>query len=318
MCEVERIHSALVGLSELLGRRVAGEPHFVGADIGIADATSKTPLHKWRGGADYRKPGWVAAANAIRTEYNLPPINSLKGALFKHFCATNHPGILEGFARLGARRRDPNSAIVATGHSDLVVLDLDVRATKDGNHSLHKLLSELDLELPATLTATTPSGGRHLYFRYPGLPSKIGLRPGLDIKASGGYVLAPLLGDDDRRWIDTAYPIADLPNKLAMRISKTSRGNRTSFIGTKKRATPRIPKDRFADVLQPYNPLDYRDQEKWFRFMCAFHRTTGGHGLQEFLDWSMSDPLYNTPENKRSVTSRWNSLKLGDDHDFED
>src|SRR5918994_256767 len=46
---------------------------------------------------------------------------------------------------------------------------------------------------PATPTARTARGGLHLYFRHPEQHVRTGIRvaPGLDVKASGGYVVAP-------------------------------------------------------------------------------------------------------------------------------
>ncbi len=46
---------------------------------------------------------------------------------------------------------------------------------------------------PITPMVRTASGGLHLYFRYPGRDVRTGIRvaPGLDVKASGGYVVAP-------------------------------------------------------------------------------------------------------------------------------
>src|SRR5215217_151446 len=46
---------------------------------------------------------------------------------------------------------------------------------------------------PATPTARTGGGGLHLYFRHPEANIRTGIRvaPGLDVKAEGGYVVAP-------------------------------------------------------------------------------------------------------------------------------
>src|ERR687897_1282182 len=46
---------------------------------------------------------------------------------------------------------------------------------------------------PATPMVRTTSGGLHLYFKHPEHPVRTGIRvaPGLDVKASGGYVVAP-------------------------------------------------------------------------------------------------------------------------------
>src|ERR687898_227618 len=56
---------------------------------------------------------------------------------------------------------------------------------------------------PATPTARTARGGLHLYFRHPEQHVRTGIRvaPGLDVKASGGYVVAPpSVGPNGRRY----------------------------------------------------------------------------------------------------------------------
>lgn len=70
-------------------------------------------------------------------------------------------------------------------------LVVDVDPKKGGYESLARL--ELELELPATYEVSTPSGGRHLYYR---LSDEHHCRngvdvlgPGLDVRTTGGYVL---------------------------------------------------------------------------------------------------------------------------------
>lgn len=74
----------------------------------------------------------------------------------------------------------------------LVVIDVDVK--KNGIESLEKL--EITDGLPPTLTTITPTGGRHLFYRLPeghaGVPNSVGvLGAGLDVRSTGGYVVAP-------------------------------------------------------------------------------------------------------------------------------
>jgi putative DNA primase/helicase len=84
-------------------------------------------------------------------------------------------------------KRWPHSNIgIATGHrSNLFVLDIDDPA------SVPILEERLSLALPQTLRANT-SRGMHLYFHYSAnLRNRAGLVPGIDIRAEGGYVVAP-------------------------------------------------------------------------------------------------------------------------------
>ena len=87
---------------------------------------------------------------------------------------------------------DANIGIVTGPESGLVVLDVDPR--HDGDKSLRDLESQ-HAPLAPTLEVQTGGGGRHLYFKYPegaNLGNSSGtLGPGLDVKGSKGYVVAP-------------------------------------------------------------------------------------------------------------------------------
>jgi hypothetical protein len=88
---------------------------------------------------------------------------------------------------------------IATGApSGVVVLDLDEKDGRSGMRDL-ALLATKGKKLPPSPIAVTPSGGRHLYFRaVPGLRNVAGvsaagrgLGPGIDVRADGGFVVAP-------------------------------------------------------------------------------------------------------------------------------
>jgi hypothetical protein len=80
---------------------------------------------------------------------------------------------------------------IATGDvSGLAVIDIDPR--HGGPASLVELEAELGA-LPPTVTVETGGGGLHFYFRHWGEPVKnrANLRPGIDLRGDGGYVVAP-------------------------------------------------------------------------------------------------------------------------------
>ena len=89
---------------------------------------------------------------------------------------------------------DANVGIRTGKGSGLVVLDIDPRHEGDDH------LSELEAQhgkLPDTVKVLTGGGGRHLYFQYPDQETHLknatkflGWR-GIDIRADGGYVVAP-------------------------------------------------------------------------------------------------------------------------------
>lgn len=91
---------------------------------------------------------------------------------------------------------DPPGICVVTGPgSGLLVIDID--PDHGGDDSLHDL-EQIHGPLPATYEVLTGGGGRHLYFTHPQLApgTTIGnsagrLGPGIDIRATGGQVVAP-------------------------------------------------------------------------------------------------------------------------------
>jgi len=79
---------------------------------------------------------------------------------------------------------------IATGReSGLVVIDIDPR--NGGQQSILDLQKRLG-SLPAGPKVKTGGGGWHLYFGHPGQPIR-SIKPalGIDIKADGGFVVAP-------------------------------------------------------------------------------------------------------------------------------
>ena len=83
---------------------------------------------------------------------------------------------------------------IATGRiSDVIVLDVDMSATKNGIQSLAALEGRFHT-FPKTYTVRTGSGGLHYYFSTHGdvFKNSAGrLGDGLDIRGDGGYVIAP-------------------------------------------------------------------------------------------------------------------------------
>lgn len=102
---------------------------------------------------------------------------------------------------------NPDSNIgISTGASKLVVIDTDEDKTK-GKHGTQTLESwELKHgKLPVTVCCETPRGGRHLYYRTTErVKCYTNLYPAIDIRSSGGYVLAPPSSVNGKpyRWIN--------------------------------------------------------------------------------------------------------------------
>ena len=87
-----------------------------------------------------------------------------------------------------------NVGIVTGTISGLFVLDIDTK--HDGDDTLKEFEKTHGLIAPEDYTGCvqTGSGGYHYYFVYPknhACKNKTGLLPGIDIRADGGYVVAP-------------------------------------------------------------------------------------------------------------------------------
>lgn len=112
-----------------------------------------------------------------------------------------------------------NIGIACGRRSGIVVLDVD--ADHDGFESLALLTIDYGA-LPDTPMSKTGSGGRHIFFRHPGVEIRNSagkLGRGLDIRGDGGYVVAPpsVHPNGNRyEWINkpSQYPLADMPDWL--------------------------------------------------------------------------------------------------------
>src|SRR6267142_5482964 len=103
---------------------------------------------------------------------------------------------------------DANIAIIVGKISGLVVIDIDDPI--EGEKSFRQYFGNV-----TTLTVKTPRG-IHYYFKHPGdkpINNSIRAAPGLDVKADGGYVLAPpsIISNIKYKWIKNN--IVDLPQQ---------------------------------------------------------------------------------------------------------
>lgn len=107
---------------------------------------------------------------------------------------------------------EANLGIVTGAVSGLVVLDVDA---KSGGEEALAGEAALAGPMPPGPEVLTGGGGRHLYLRHPGfeVPNRVGIRPGLDLRGDGGYVVAPPSihpSGQPYRWRDGHAP-DDLP-----------------------------------------------------------------------------------------------------------
>ncbi len=136
-----------------------------------------------------------------------------------------------------ARWPRANVGIMTGPESGLVVIDVDtlVGHANDGMAAMAALVMKHG-PLPVTVEAATPSGGRHLYYRFPEgetIQSLAGhIAPGIDQRGNGGIVIAPPSRKPDGRaytWTNPPwlFDVADCPEWLLERARKAGRPHNT-------------------------------------------------------------------------------------------
>lgn len=90
-----------------------------------------------------------------------------------------------------SRAPHANIGIACGAVNGFIVIDVDHHEDVDGAESLRELEAQMG-ELPDTVEALTPNGGRHLFYQYPtgyNIRNTTDIAPGIDIRANGGYVV---------------------------------------------------------------------------------------------------------------------------------
>lgn len=128
-----------------------------------------------------------------------------------------------------------NIGILTGSKSGLCILDVDPQS--GGNESLEALIKEFGPFPETPIAITGNAEGRHFYFKYPisQMKNKVGFRKGLDIRAEGGYIIAPPSlhkSGKNYRWADGKSPddieIAEMPEWLLKLLSEPRHKNSAS------------------------------------------------------------------------------------------
>ena len=128
---------------------------------------------------------------------------------------------------------DANIGLPTGKANNLVVVDVDVKNDADGMASLKQLQDECG-EFD-TRVVHTPSGGLHFYFKYPQdvhtIKNRTNMKPGIDIRADGGYVIAPgsSINGNYYEFNDADKEITELPKKLLELLTSRRVGANSNF-----------------------------------------------------------------------------------------
>lgn len=200
---------------------------------------------------------------------------------------------------------------VRLARSQLVV-DVDPRNFALGGDSLDLLQNRLGIDFDSFPVVETGGGGRHIYMLKPPETEVVGqLRefPGVEFKTEGRQVVAPgsVHPDTGRgyRWDALSVPLSEIgeaPGALLSAIAKQA------AIDIQAEAGARSP-EVLGQLLALLDAGEFGDHDDWLKIMMACHHATSGAGRQEFIEWSISDPVY--AHDADVIGRRWDGLKLG-------
>lgn len=198
---------------------------------------------------------------------------------------------------------DANIAIRTGSASNLVVIDLDDRPNdgREGMATWRRLVTAYNYgQSPETVEAITGGGGRHLYFIAPPgvliVSSKDHLGPGVEVKAEGGYVVAPPSTHISGRaytWEASSHPddieVAPLPDWL-LALLKTRQPRTDS---TAPRQTAEMHPLEIAELQSALLTFPSDDRDVWVQTGMALHATgDDANGFQLWHDWSSTSTKY--------------------------
>ncbi|MFM9846051.1 MAG: phage/plasmid primase, P4 family [Hyphomicrobiaceae bacterium] len=217
---------------------------------------------------------------------------------------------------------DPPAHLLKGCNVGIVLLDGDCVLDEDPRNfpagyapdysPARQLLAECGMDAKACPTVKTGGGGFHYYIRIPeGLAvvgSLRGLR-GLDVKGPGSQVVAagsrhPGTGLIYEWLTPTPSERPMSTDALVARLMRTTAQSSSSSTTTSS-STRHTPQE-LAAMLRGLDATSYRDQERWLRLMMACHAATGGEDVEEFIDFSTSDPMYRSHADR--IMARWRSL----------
>lgn len=190
-----------------------------------------------------------------------------------------------------------------TGNGVLVV-DIDNKIGKDGEASLREWEHKYGA-LPPTPTVYTGGGGTHYYLRYDpniNIPSGTNLLGvGVDIRANGGYVIAPPSTHKSGQpytWdldADLDTEIANAPANLIAQLCKDSKP-----VEFKTISTGSLSDDEVYDIRKALRFIPADDRDTWIKVGQALHATNAypaNFGLWE--EWSKNSDKYNAKDQHR-------------------
>lgn len=213
--------------------------------------------------------------------------------------------------------QNPSAAIgLDCGKSNIVVVDLDMHEESKNGVTAFQKLQEIHGKIDYCPRVTTPSGGRHLYFAQPvncdPLTNATGnLPPGIDVRGSGGYVIAcgSVMSSGLRYEHDEKSPrILDLltegslqpPPQWLLETIRPSRVELSSLPPKIVYEPTDIDTDRLRAALY-FIPAD--DRETWLKVGGALHDSGIPNAREIWDEWSQKSSKFNAIDQDKTWKS---------------
>lgn len=203
--------------------------------------------------------------------------------------------------------RYPGALIgIACGKSGLFLVDLDVKAGRDGITNFNRLVK---IDCTGALQSTTPNGGLHLVFSGRG-KNTTNEELGIDTRGAGGYFIAPPsmildCGSYVRMndWTKEPAPVpAGLPEAL-----ESLRGKPAPKSTPKPQTAPKVDDvEKARQALERLNQWRCDDYQAWLEVGMSLSEF-GTAGLSLWDSWSRGSQKYQ----EGVCVEKWDSFKPG-------
>ena len=198
-------------------------------------------------------------------------------------------------------RRWPSAQVgVACGAAGIAVIDLDLKPSesKDG-------IAAFDVRCGlrsrgAALVASTPRGGRHLFYRASTarpLGNAVDIEgSGIDVRGDGGYVILPSANSPGRTWLegDPSDELDPMPGWLDAELRELCGSKRATGSGDRRDGAsgPLRPADpaELAAVRSALRYIDGEGRNNWLRVGMALKSSDWSEARGLWDEWSQRWP----------------------------
>lgn len=198
--------------------------------------------------------------------------------------------------------RNKNRNVGVACQDKVVILDVDIKAGRDGRPELKRLIAA---GLPKTYTVQTPSGGYHLYFKHPGgwVKSVANFWSGIDIRGNGGQGAgAGSVTPDGEYKVLHDIEVAELPEKFRLPLKGA------------ESAEESVTDSIILDSLNQYSelPPEIKCGERddvLFRYACSWRERGYAKAHAQVLMKELHSRLEQPPEDEYSLEDALKKLE---------